>query len=248
MDEKFGLIFPLTREKIGDIESAIEEGKGLYNPACNIWLEVHGVAASPEKVSLLKPMQMYEEYLKSTVGEPVAKFIIERSNPKKIKVYNKIVALFNAELFEIKFRKNSLLAVDFAEQILELREDQSEDVDEPFGKPFPLSKEKENEIKADIELWGGLHCVVQEKWLNYKYHAEDMSSMIGLRPMLTYEETLKRMFPLPHAEFMIANSDPVKVEKYNELVRTFNSEIPKIKAKRNFKRIEQIAQEVLALL
>ena len=97
----------------------IETGEGLLADALNTW--GRAFYCGPDNIERLEPIPTYEERLRShTVSAPNADFILEHSDPNKVKQYNELVARFNEDLERIKEERDYKTAKQLAQQAYEL--------------------------------------------------------------------------------------------------------------------------------
>ncbi len=98
---------------------------------------------------------------------------------------------------------------------------------------------KESCIRA---MKNGLYSDVFNIWLLPKTLYSE-NGINNLSKLPTYEERLKE-HDAKYSDFIMSISDKEKINRFNEFVKLFNSELEQIRTTKNFKRANEIANSV----
>ncbi len=102
-------------------------------------------------------------------------------------------------------------------------------------------------IERDIKNNRGVYSDVFQEWMTPFYCSGENSD--ELRPIASYEaRIMKNPTSAPHFDLIMQLSDPERVAQFNALVATFNSELPTIKAEKNFLRANDLAREAWRMI
>ncbi len=112
----------LSAEIRSSIDGYIADGDGLFSDSLHTWLILNGTS-NPKyfHVENLITFEHYEERIRRLFTIPAsADYILNNSNPIKVKQFNKMIDEFNADLPRIKQENDLTKCREFFNQALQL--------------------------------------------------------------------------------------------------------------------------------
>ena len=120
--EKTPVLPPLSQNRKDGLVRELEASGGLYSGVFGDWVAYNMAGAGTLRA--IKEMPTYEVLTRKLLREnskEFTDFIIANSAPEKVRMYNEIIARFNAELPAMKEAQNSNRLKGFSQEIIKLR-------------------------------------------------------------------------------------------------------------------------------